>query len=116
MFLCACVLYLFSLLLHHCVCTNSYEDVCMNMHVCIKMYMCVYEDVCVCCVDYLSSFIVINLGRTMRERQRVPVKTPVRSVTVLHADPEYICDIQTLEAYVKVRKDLSCSFASIASI
>ncbi|PHJ24415.1 isoleucyl-trna synthetase family protein [Cystoisospora suis] len=44
---------------------------------------------------------VINLGRTMRERQRVPVKTPVRSVTVLHADPEYVCDIQTLEAYVK---------------
>lgn len=56
----------------------------------------------VCCLFGLLISVVINLGRTMRERQRVPVKTPVRAATVLHADPEYIADIQALEAYVKV--------------
>ncbi|KEP62519.1 UNVERIFIED_CONTAM: isoleucyl-tRNA synthetase family protein [Hammondia hammondi] len=44
---------------------------------------------------------VINIGRAMRERQRVPVKTPVRCLTVFHADTEYTNDIRELEAYVK---------------
>jgi isoleucyl-tRNA synthetase len=36
---------------------------------------------------------VIELGRTLRERQGRPLRTPLRCLTVAHADPTFIDDL-----------------------
>ena len=36
---------------------------------------------------------VIELGRVVRERRNVPTRTPLRRLTVAHADPAFVADI-----------------------
>ena len=36
---------------------------------------------------------VIELGRTLRERQNRPLRTPLRCLTVAHADPAFLSDL-----------------------
>lgn len=43
---------------------------------------------------------VINLGRLARERRTVSLKTPLKSLVVLHADQQYLDDVKSLEGYV----------------
>ncbi|CEL97895.1 unnamed protein product [Vitrella brassicaformis CCMP3155] len=44
---------------------------------------------------------VIELGRQVREKRKVSLKTPVKEVRVIHADPSYIADIDYLQSYIK---------------
>ena len=43
---------------------------------------------------------VIVLGRHRREEARVPVRTPLSRITVVHRDPEVLADLAELESYV----------------
>ena len=36
---------------------------------------------------------VVELGRTLRERQSRPLRTPLRALTVAHADPAFLKDL-----------------------
>jgi isoleucyl-tRNA synthetase len=45
----------------------------------------------VCSVARMQS--VIELGRVVRERQNCPLRTPLRTLTVAHADPAFIADL-----------------------
>ena len=44
--------------------------------------------------------IVINLARTSRERKTISLKTPLKSLAVIHSDPVYLSDLQSLESYI----------------
>ena len=44
---------------------------------------------------------VIELGRTIRERRNISLKTPLKEVIVLHKDQSYLDDVRSLEFYVK---------------
>ncbi|KAI9184458.1 isoleucine--tRNA ligase [Blastocladiella emersonii ATCC 22665] len=44
---------------------------------------------------------VIELGRVVRDRRTIGLKTPLRELVVLHADPEYLADVQSLEQFVR---------------
>ncbi|KAJ3369980.1 isoleucine--tRNA ligase [Allomyces arbusculus] len=44
---------------------------------------------------------VIELGRIIRDRRTIGLKTPLRELVVLHADQEYLADVASLELYVK---------------
>eukprot|EP00741_Cyanophora_paradoxa_P015733 tig00020904_g15189.t1 len=44
---------------------------------------------------------VIELGRGIRDRRKIPLKLPVKEVIVVHKDGQYLADIRTLEAYVQ---------------
>ncbi|KAI0226422.1 isoleucine--tRNA ligase [Massospora cicadina] len=44
---------------------------------------------------------VIELGRVVRERHTLGLKTPLRELVVLHSSPTYRQDIQSLELYIK---------------
>ncbi|KAJ1680337.1 isoleucine--tRNA ligase [Spiromyces aspiralis] len=44
---------------------------------------------------------VINLGRYVREKNTLSLKMPLRELVVIHADPQYLADVQSLERYVK---------------
>ncbi len=43
---------------------------------------------------------VIELARVSRERRTVGLKTPLRSLVVIHSDPVYLEDIKSLEGYI----------------
>ncbi|KAJ3121621.1 isoleucine--tRNA ligase [Nowakowskiella sp. JEL0407] len=43
---------------------------------------------------------VIDLGRLARDKRTIPLKTPLRSVVVIHPDPQYAKDIKLLETYI----------------
>lgn len=44
---------------------------------------------------------VINLGRTIRERKTISLKTPLKELVVFHTDPEYHEDVKKLQNYVE---------------
>eukprot|EP00002_Diphylleia_rotans_P038380 TRINITY_DN871_c0_g2_i3.p1 TRINITY_DN871_c0_g2~~TRINITY_DN871_c0_g2_i3.p1 ORF type:complete len:1086 (-),score=232.87 TRINITY_DN871_c0_g2_i3:2461-5718(-) len=44
---------------------------------------------------------VIVIGRAIRDRKNLPLKTPLRSVTVVHRDAVYLGDIVNLSSYIK---------------
>ena len=43
---------------------------------------------------------VIELGRLARERRTISLKTPLKTLIVLHQDQEFLDDVRTLERYV----------------
>lgn len=43
---------------------------------------------------------VIELGRLARERRTIGLKTPLKTLVVLHQDQEFLDDVKTLERYV----------------
>lgn len=43
---------------------------------------------------------VIELGRLSRERRTVALKTPLKTLVVLHQDPQFLDDVRTLQSYV----------------
>lgn len=43
---------------------------------------------------------VIELGRLARERRTISLKTPLKTLVVLHQDQEFLDDVRTLERYV----------------
>lgn len=43
---------------------------------------------------------VIELGRLARERRTVSLKTPLKTLVVLHPEQEYLDDVRTLEQYI----------------
>lgn len=43
---------------------------------------------------------IIELGRVSRERRVVGLKSPLKSLVVVHSDPLYIEDIRSLEGYI----------------
>lgn len=43
---------------------------------------------------------VIELARVSRERRSIGLKTPLMSLIVIHSDPIYLEDIQSLESYI----------------
>ena len=43
---------------------------------------------------------VIELGRLARERRTISLKTPLKTLVVLHQDQEFLDDVRTLEGYV----------------
>lgn len=43
---------------------------------------------------------VIELARVSRERRMVGLKTPLKSLIIIHKDPVYLNDIQSLEKYI----------------
>lgn len=44
---------------------------------------------------------VIELGRNIREKKTISLKTPLKELVVLHSDPSYLRDIQSLQNYIK---------------
>ncbi|CAN3356590.1 hypothetical protein DICA1_C15346 [Diutina catenulata] len=44
---------------------------------------------------------VIDLGRTIREKKLISLKTPLKELVVLHADQAYLDDVAALQNYVK---------------
>jgi isoleucyl-tRNA synthetase len=43
---------------------------------------------------------VIELARVSRERRAVGLKTPLKTLIVIHADPVYLEDVRSLESYI----------------
>jgi len=43
---------------------------------------------------------VIDLTRVSRERCTIPYKTPLKSLVVIHPDPQYLEDVRSLESYI----------------
>ncbi|KAL1994082.1 hypothetical protein VTN49DRAFT_2751 [Thermomyces lanuginosus] len=43
---------------------------------------------------------VIELGRVSRERRSLGLRTPLKSMVVIHADPQYLEDVRSLEKYI----------------
>ena len=43
---------------------------------------------------------VITLARTSRERKTISLKTPLKSLAVIHSDPTYLSDLRSLESYI----------------
>ena len=43
---------------------------------------------------------VIELTRTSRERRTIGLKTPLKTLVVIHEDPEYLDDVRSLEGYI----------------
>ncbi|TPX41391.1 isoleucine---tRNA ligase [Synchytrium endobioticum] len=43
---------------------------------------------------------VIEAGRVIRDRKMLPVKTPLRELILINADPHFLSDVQGLESYV----------------
>eukprot|EP01105_Mastigella_eilhardi_P022983 TRINITY_DN5749_c0_g1_i1.p1 TRINITY_DN5749_c0_g1~~TRINITY_DN5749_c0_g1_i1.p1 ORF type:complete len:1133 (-),score=359.61 TRINITY_DN5749_c0_g1_i1:58-3456(-) len=44
---------------------------------------------------------VIGLGRTIRDRRNLPVKQPLRKLTVISGDAQLLADLHELEGYIK---------------
>lgn len=44
--------------------------------------------------------IIIELGRISRERRTIGLKTPLKSLVVIHNDPQYLEDVKSLEPYI----------------
>lgn len=43
---------------------------------------------------------IIDLGRVSRERKAIGVKTPLKSLVVIHPDESYLEDVRSLESYI----------------
>ena len=43
---------------------------------------------------------VITLARNSRERKTISLKTPLKSLVVIHSDPVYLSDLRSLESYI----------------
>jgi isoleucyl-tRNA synthetase len=43
---------------------------------------------------------VIDLGRVCRERRTIGLKTPLKTLTIIHPDQEYLDDVKSLEQYI----------------
>ncbi|KAI9321518.1 isoleucyl-tRNA synthetase [Dichotomocladium elegans] len=43
---------------------------------------------------------VIELGRNIREKKNISLKTPLKELVVIHPDPQYHADIKALESYI----------------
>lgn len=43
---------------------------------------------------------VIEQGRLARERRTVSLKTPLKSLVVIHSDPQYLADVESLQGYI----------------
>ncbi|KAG6444895.1 hypothetical protein O3G_MSEX003627 [Manduca sexta] len=43
---------------------------------------------------------VIELGRVLRDRKTIPIKYPLPEMVIIHRDPTYLSDVQSLEKYV----------------
>jgi len=43
---------------------------------------------------------VIELARVSRERRTIGLKTPLKSLVVIHPDPQYLEDVKSLEPYI----------------
>ena len=43
---------------------------------------------------------VIELGRVSRERRGIGLKTPLKTLTVIHGDQQYLDDVRSLEKYI----------------
>lgn len=43
---------------------------------------------------------VIELGRNIREKKTISLKTPLKTLVILHADEEYLKDIEALKSYI----------------
>ena len=43
---------------------------------------------------------VITLARTSRERKTVSLKTPLKSLVIIHSDPVFLADLRSLESYI----------------
>lgn len=43
---------------------------------------------------------VINLGRLVRERRTLPLKRPLKTLTIIHPDQQFRQDVQSLQTYI----------------
>lgn len=43
---------------------------------------------------------VIELGRNIREKKTISLKTPLKTLVILHNDPQYLQDVQELKGYI----------------
>ncbi|SCV01381.1 LANO_0F11496g1_1 [Lachancea nothofagi CBS 11611] len=43
---------------------------------------------------------VIDLGRNIREKKTISLKTPLKSLVIFHSDPQYLKDIEALASYI----------------
>ncbi|SCU97891.1 LADA_0H09076g1_1 [Lachancea dasiensis] len=43
---------------------------------------------------------VIDLGRNIREKKTISLKTPLKSLVIFHSDPEYLKDVELLAPYI----------------
>ncbi|QEU61349.1 Ils1 [Kluyveromyces lactis] len=43
---------------------------------------------------------VIDLGRNIREKKTISLKTPLKTLVILHSDPDYLKDIEALKKYI----------------
>ncbi|CDK28469.1 unnamed protein product [Kuraishia capsulata CBS 1993] len=43
---------------------------------------------------------VIELGRSIRDKKTISLKTPLKSLVILHADPGYLKDVESLKLYI----------------
>lgn len=43
---------------------------------------------------------VIELGRNIRERKTISLKIPLRTFVIIHHDPEYLADLESLKQYI----------------
>lgn len=44
---------------------------------------------------------VIDLARVSRERKAIGVKTPLRTLVIIHTDPQYIEDVRSVQSYIE---------------
>lgn len=44
---------------------------------------------------------IIDLGRNMREKKMISLKTPLKTMVVLHSDPQYLSDVRGLQSYIQ---------------
>lgn len=44
---------------------------------------------------------VIELGRALREKNNLPLRVPLRELTVFHSDPQYLEDVRSLGTYIE---------------
>ncbi|SMN20603.1 similar to Saccharomyces cerevisiae YBL076C ILS1 Cytoplasmic isoleucine-tRNA synthetase, target of the G1-specific inhibitor reveromycin A [Maudiozyma saulgeensis] len=43
---------------------------------------------------------VIELGRNVREKKMISLKTPLKTLVILHSDKDYLKDVEALKAYI----------------
>lgn len=43
---------------------------------------------------------VIDLGRNIREKRSLSLKTPLKELVILHSDPDYLNDVKSLQGYI----------------
>ncbi|KAI0463397.1 isoleucine--tRNA ligase [Komagataella kurtzmanii] len=43
---------------------------------------------------------VIDYGRNIREKKTISLKTPLKTLVILHSDPGYLADVKSLKSYI----------------